>query len=273
MTSITNVQLPKSVFNRTLYNRIHTLWFADLPSNATSPGKADMARWFGLGGKDVKTAFDAECSAVGLSALEILGPEKFLLPKFISFDTERREARSLSAPLAEAIANAKSEDVDSVDAGLSFVLLLDQLSRNCFRDQTGQAMVYNHYDRLARALSYSMLGLSTGGNDLVGLDKDHKYINSPAHRVWLYMPLMHSESLGDHELFEKELQSLKNGAEERGDEGAREHAESSLNYDKMHKTLLERFGRYPHRNDVLGRKMSEQETAFLAEGGSTFGTS
>ncbi len=70
------------------------------------------------------------------------------------------------------------------------------------------------------------------------------------------MPFMHSESLVIHEvaveLFEK------NGNE------------SSYDYELKHKRIIEKFGRYPHRNAILGRKSSAEETEFLKQPGSGF---
>ena len=75
-------------------------------------------------------------------------------------------------------------------------------------------------------------------------------------RGFLYMPFMHSESLKVHEqvlpLFEK------NGIQ------------STLDYELKHKNIIERFGRYPHRNAILGRESTEEELTFLSQPGSSF---
>jgi len=75
-------------------------------------------------------------------------------------------------------------------------------------------------------------------------------------RCFVYMPYMHSESLLVHDaglaLFERH-----------GDE-------STLEFERRHRSIIERFGRYPHRNVLLGRESTAAETAFLAEPGSSF---
>jgi len=75
-------------------------------------------------------------------------------------------------------------------------------------------------------------------------------------RSFLYMPFMHSESLAIHKiattLFEE------NGIE------------SNYHYEIRHKEIIQRFGRYPHRNKILGRKSTEEEIQFLTEPGSGF---
>jgi uncharacterized protein (DUF924 family) len=75
-------------------------------------------------------------------------------------------------------------------------------------------------------------------------------------RSFLYMPYMHSESLVIHELAVALFE--KNGNE------------SALDYEYRHKQIIERFGRYPHRNAILGRASTAEESAFLKQPGSGF---
>jgi uncharacterized protein (DUF924 family) len=79
---------------------------------------------------------------------------------------------------------------------------------------------------------------------------------SAQERVFLYMPYMHSESLIIHEtavdLF------TRNGIQ------------NNLDYELKHKAIIERFGRYPHRNAVLGRTSTPEELEFLSQPGSSF---
>jgi uncharacterized protein (DUF924 family) len=71
------------------------------------------------------------------------------------------------------------------------------------------------------------------------------------------MPLMHSEDSADHELAVKLYSS---------------HPDMSVNlrFELAHKAIIDRFGRYPHRNAILGRECSDEETAFLQQPGSSF---
>jgi uncharacterized protein (DUF924 family) len=123
---------------------------------------------------------------------------------------------------------------------LAEVIVLDQFSRNMFRD-TAESFAY---DSLALALAQEAVSL--------GADKEL----SPMQRNFLYMPYMHSESLIVHqaavELFGANSES------------------NNLNFELRHKTIIDRFGRYPHRNKILQRESTEQETAFLDQPGSHF---
>ena len=123
---------------------------------------------------------------------------------------------------------------------LAEVIILDQFSRNIHRD-TAAAFAS---DPLALALA----------QQAVSMNADQKL--QPAQRNFLYMPYMHSESLVIHdvalELFERN-----------GDE-------STLRYERRHRAIIERFGRYPHRNSILGRHSTPEELEFLNEPGSSF---
>ncbi|MFT5571788.1 MAG: hypothetical protein ACI9FR_000708 [Cryomorphaceae bacterium] len=129
---------------------------------------------------------------------------------------------------------------DCADGRLAEVIVLDQFSRNMFRD-TAESF---DYDPLALALAQEAVSL--------GADKEL----SPIQRNFLYMPYMHSESSLVHkaavELFSNNTES------------------DNLNFELRHKVIIDRFGRYPHRNEVLLRQSTKQETAFLQEPGSSF---
>jgi uncharacterized protein (DUF924 family) len=118
---------------------------------------------------------------------------------------------------------------------LAEVIVLDQFSRNMFRDDP-QAFAH---DPLALALA----------QEAVRVGDDMKL--EPAKRRYLYLPFMHSESAEVH----AEAQAL---FDRLGDE-------STSKYEAMHKAIIDRFGRYPHRNAVLGRAPTDEETAFLKE--------
>jgi uncharacterized protein (DUF924 family) len=123
---------------------------------------------------------------------------------------------------------------------LAEVIVLDQFSRNIHRD-TPLAFAC---DPLALALS----------QEAVAAGADLRIEES--RRVFLYMPWMHSESAVVHaaalELF------------------TRPGAEDNLGYERRHKAIIDRFGRYPHRNAILGRESTPEEIAFLATPGSAF---
>ena len=79
---------------------------------------------------------------------------------------------------------------------------------------------------------------------------------SPEQRSFLYMPFMHSESKLMHEYALKLFQRLGN--------------EINLSFEKKHKIIIDRFGRYPHRNEILGRTSTAEELEFLTQPNSSF---
>lgn len=123
---------------------------------------------------------------------------------------------------------------------LAEVLVLDQFSRNLYRDRP-EAFTQ---DPLALALAQEAVA--------AGADESLE----PMQRAFLYMPYMHSESLLIHE------QAMKL-FDQPG-------LENNLKFEHRHREIIERFGRYPHRNAVLGRVSTEEERAFLEQPGSSF---
>ena len=123
---------------------------------------------------------------------------------------------------------------------LAEIVLLDQFSRNIWRD-TPRAFAQ---DPLALALAQELV--ASGQDQALPADR----------RAFAYMPYMHSESLLIH-AFAQELFSQPG-------------MEDNLRFELRHKAIIERFGRYPHRNAVLGRPSTPDEEAFLKEPGSSF---
>lgn len=79
---------------------------------------------------------------------------------------------------------------------------------------------------------------------------------SPEQRAFLYMPFMHSESKLIHEFALKLFQRLGNP--------------TNLEFEKKHKVIIDRFGRYPHRNQILGRESTDEELTFLTQPDNSF---
>ncbi|HET7793864.1 MAG TPA: DUF924 family protein [Rhizobacter sp.] len=123
---------------------------------------------------------------------------------------------------------------------LAEVILLDQFSRNLYR---GQARAFA-CDPLALGLAQEAVA---GGADQA---------LSPIERTFLYMPYMHSESRVIH--VEAERLFRLNGLKDNHD------------FELRHKAIVDRFGRYPHRNAVLGRESTPEELTFLQQPGSRF---
>ena len=123
---------------------------------------------------------------------------------------------------------------------LAEIIVLDQFSRNMYRD-TPQAFAC---DGIALVLAQEAIA--------AGTDKALK----PVEKSFLYMPFMHSESLVIHE---KSLALYQaNGID------------SNVEFEIKHKEIIERFGRYPHRNSILNRQSTAEELAFLSQPNSSF---
>jgi uncharacterized protein (DUF924 family) len=139
---------------------------------------------------------------------------------------------------------------------LAGVIVLDQFSRNMFRNSPAMYSA----DDLARSFAY----------ELIALGYDRKL--PLAFRGFAYLPLMHSERLVDQErcveLFEEFAREL--GADARKDVEARKGVEANLKYAILHRDIVARFGRFPHRNELLSRASTEEELEFLTTPGSSF---
>jgi len=129
---------------------------------------------------------------------------------------------------------------ESLKGRLAEIIVLDQFSRNMFRDDARAFM----FDSLALTLSQE----ASKSNELETLSSSEK--------AFLYMPFMHSESL----LIHNEAMKLFS---EPG-------LEMNLEFEIKHKKIIEQFGRYPHRNHVLGRESTQEEIEFLKTPGSSF---
>ena len=151
----------------------------------------------------------------------------------------------------EAIVAGEREAWRSTARGaLAYIIVLDQFSRNMFR---GTAKMFAA-DELAREVCRE--GLDAGFDAELSFDE----------RVFFYLPLEHSESMDDHELCLELFESLLDSAPELLQADAKYYLDFAL----QHKAIIERFGRYPHRNKILGRASSDEEAKFLQEPGSSF---
>ncbi|MGB4117749.1 MAG: DUF924 family protein [Polaromonas sp.] len=128
----------------------------------------------------------------------------------------------------------------SPEGRLAEIIVLDQFSRNVYRDSP-------------RAFAQDALALALA-QELVASGQDS--VLSTSQRRFAYMPYMHSESALIH-LQAVQLFALPG-------------LESNLDFELRHQAIITRFGRYPHRNAVLGRASTAEEIAFLNEPGSSF---
>jgi uncharacterized protein (DUF924 family) len=150
------------------------------------------------------------------------------------FDADFRD-RFLAAHEAAAAGRLQAWGA-TPEGALALVLLLDQFPRNVFR---GTARVYET-DARARAVADS--AIRAGFDRMVDADL----------RSFFYLPFAHSEELGDLE------RCVTLNEQDGGD---------SLRWAKHHRDIVARFGRFPHRNAILGRTSTAEEERFLAEGG------
>jgi uncharacterized protein (DUF924 family) len=133
---------------------------------------------------------------------------------------------------------------------LASVIVLDQFSRNLFRN-TGRMFAAD-----AMALDVAAAALAAG---------DEAELR-PHERTFLYMPFMHSEHIDSQD----RCVSLFDGLLTSCSEVVRAKLESNLHYAKKHRDIILKFGRYPHRNALLGRESTAEELAFLETPGSSF---
>lgn len=123
---------------------------------------------------------------------------------------------------------------------LAEIIVLDQFSRNMYRNSSRAYA----YDPIALALAQEAIS--------IGADK----LLTTIERSFIYMPFMHSESLKIHETAVQLFEQNNN--------------QSQLEFELQHKQIIERFGRYPHRNEALSRSSTPAELEFLKQPNSRF---
>ncbi|TFA98217.1 hypothetical protein CCMA1212_010075 [Trichoderma ghanense] len=248
---------------------VREFWFEHLsgPDALVIPSAADNKRWF-FGGPE----FDKLC-------VERFGPTLAAI---------RSRGITSGHDIIYALQPTDAHD------WLSLVLLLDQIPRNCFRGESSSS-VFTYWDPMARDVALAALERGIP-------DRWPEVRWRFACRAWFYVPLMHSEDLQLHELavekyelLARDIESLLTSSdmnrEDEEDESevdqeyrlaaqkvvrmnpdaAREYAQLNLGFEKRHWAIVQRFGRYPHRNGVLGRQTTEEEREYLDNGGDTFG--
>lgn len=133
---------------------------------------------------------------------------------------------------------------DKPQGRLAEIIVLDQFSRNVFRVHSPNAARAFAQDPLALALAQELV--ASGGDLSLPIEQ----------RKFAYMPYMHSESRVVHQ------EALRLFAQP--------GLEDNLDFERRHLAIIERFGRYPHRNAILGRESTAEELAFFQEAGSSF---
>jgi uncharacterized protein (DUF924 family) len=186
-------------------------WLGDLGPDGTASAE-HRQRWFK---KD--PAFDTEIR------------DRFL-------DTHRHLAKS-----------ALQDWLDSASGQLAAILVLDQFSRNMFRDTP------EVYATDAKALSIAESMIEAG--------RDRTFAGDA--RVFVYMPLMHAEDVERQMRCCQLFEAFSQEAKAAGHTALAERLGANAKYADAHRDIVARFGRFPHRNAILGRTSSPEEKAFL----------
>ncbi len=152
--------------------------------------------------------------------------------------------------VASAAGGAHREWAREPRGRLALILLFDQFPRNIYRD-TPQAFAHD-----GLALRLALDGIATGA------DRELRAIE----RVFFYLPLEHAESVEMQERSVALFTALAAGVPE-ADRGT---FAGFLDYAVRHRDVVHRFGRFPHRNRILGRESTAEEQEFLKQPGSSF---
>jgi uncharacterized protein (DUF924 family) len=169
-------------------------------------------------------------------------PHKRWFTKSDAFD---REVRERFLPLhEEAAAGRLSHLRESAADCLALILLLDQFPRNMFRGTP-------------RAFATDPLALETARH---AVDRGFDRGLLPVERLFVYLPFEHAETLA-HQERSCELTKALDAYPETND---------VYRYALAHRDIIRRFGRFPHRNAILGRTSTPEELEFLKEPGSSF---
>lgn len=177
------------------------------------------------------------------------GPDTFRMAWFRRDDAFDAEIRTrFGALLEQARSGAHDGWAAAPEGALALALLLDQFPRNLFRGTPDAFACDEHARRIARAAV---------------LRDRHDLALTPTQRSFLYLPFEHSEALADQDLSVTLF------------EGLRDHPASAkpggvIDYAWKHRAVIARFGRFPHRNAVLGRADTAAEGAYLAQPGAGF---
>ena len=167
---------------------------------------------------------------------ELDNPRRFAKDAALDALMRERFGSTLQAAMRGELAHWRA----TPQGRLAEIIVLDQFSRNIFRDQPASFAQDPQALTLAQALVASGQAIT-----LV-----------PEQRAFGYMPFMHSESALIH------AQAVLLFSEP--------GLEANLNFERKHQSIIERFGRFPHRNAILGRVSTPEEVAFLQQPGSSF---
>ncbi|KAL1870689.1 hypothetical protein Daus18300_005009 [Diaporthe australafricana] len=263
MADVKLLEQTRDLLPPTLLEELSTLWFQHIldEQDLVIPSQGSMMQWFRK-----NEDFDQVCSA--------------------KFHKSLDQIKSLGIT-GETILNAVQPS--SPLEWIRLVILLDQIPRNIYRGEES-SVVFTVFDPIAQHIAQAAIAAGVQRHPLV------RY--RIGHRLWFNMPFMHSEDRAMHQKAVELIQDTINDVKDTGNpqqdlvdsadndqkeflkckgiiasnrDAAVNLCESQLQFEIKHKDIIDRFGRYPHRNGPLGRRMTTEEQEFLDGGGDTFG--
>ena len=165
-------------------------------------------------------------------------------------ETDRLIRDKFEPDLLQAISGELARWEETPRGSLALIILLDQFSRNIYRNTP-------------RAFAQDKMAL---GICLRGMDQGKDLVLDLLERVFFYLPMEHAENLEIQRKSVKAFESLVKAAPP----DMKNTFESFLDYAVRHYAIIEKFGRFPHRNEILGRASTPEELEFLTQPGSSF---
>lgn len=163
---------------------------------------------------------------------------------------DREIQKNFEADLKNAVAGKYDPWKESPESCLALLILLDQFSRNIFRG-TPQAFAQDS-TALATALK--------------AIERGFDLELPPIQRIFFYLPLMHAED----RMVQKRCVEIFRKLLETAPPQLKDAMKNSYDFAVRHSNIIERFGRFPHRNEILGRTSTPEELEFLKTPGSSF---
>lgn len=151
--------------------------------------------------------------------------------------------------LERAIQGEYDDWAETPQGRLALIILLDQFSRNLFRGSP------KSWSQDPKSLDLTLKGIDAGHDKKLTLNQ----------RFFFYLPLQHAE---DPDMQDLSIAQYKGLSEEYPDPDSIAH--NGLDYAHRHQVIIERFGRYPHRNEIMGRESTPEEVEFLKGPNSSF---
>lgn len=205
---------------------------SDLPADVSTPQEV-LAFWLG---------------AYPLDEATMLGVQKQWFQKVARFDQQIRQR--FGATLVAALAGQLQAWAQDAEGRLALILVLDQFTRNAFRGQAAS------FAGDPQALALALEGLERGDDARL----------PPMARPFVYLPLEHAEDLAMQQRAVQLFDALPAQAEGEVAQSLAKNAD----YAHRHLAVIQRFGRFPHRNAILGRTSTQEELDYLAQPGAGF---